>query len=163
MWGKSSFTFWKVAPMRLSLTALSTATLAAGLMVVGAGAANAQDARQFTNVAGDVRCEVLTFEGGPYVNCVSDRARASKPECNPPNELIPSVRVYRGETHAGCWNQGLIGAPQKLGPGQIGQAHGVTVVADPLGNLHVFVGAGYAAFAGNTVGGPQAMSSASSF
>ena len=39
----------------------------------------------------------------------------------------------------------------------------MTVVADPLGNLHVFFGAGYAAFAGNTVGGPQAMSSASSF
>ena len=85
------------------------------------------------------------------------------PECNPPEEKIPAVVVSgNGPGVVGCWNQGLVGEKQALGAGQLGNAHGITVFADPMGGLHVLSGSlSYVAYAGpSTVGNnPTAMSS----
>lgn len=148
---------------RRALTLLSVPVMSAAVLIGGASAANAAEGDvQFTNAAGDVRCDVVMTQDGPHVICVSDGARTTMPECNPPEELIPAVIVSgNGPGVVGCWNQGLVGAPQTLGPGQLGNAHGITVFADPMGGLHVLSGSlNYVAYAGpNTVGNnPAALS-----
>ncbi|MDO5513442.1 hypothetical protein [Corynebacterium sp.] len=147
-----------------ALTLLSVPAVSAAVLVGGAsGASAAEGDVQFTNAAGNVRCDVVMTEDGPHVICVSDGARQTMPECNPPEEKIPAVTVFgNGPGVVGCWNQGLIGTKQVLGAGQLGNAHGVTVFADPMGGLHVLSGSlNYVAYAGPTSVGnnPAALSS----
>lgn len=149
---------------RRALTLLSVPALSAAALIGGASAANAAEGDvQFTNAAGDVRCDVVMTQNGPHVICVSDGARQTMPECNPPEEKIPAVIVSgNGPGVVDCWNQGLVGEKQALGAGQLGNAHGITVFADPMGGLHVLSGSlNYVAYAGpSTVGNnPTAMSS----
>lgn len=116
-----------------------TAVFGGALLLGGAQSAAAQAGDvQFRTAAGDVRCDVVGTAQGPHVTCVSEGARAAMPQCNPPAELIPAVQVRgTGPGQVLCWNQGLTGVPRVLQPGELGNAHGVTVVADPLGGLHV--------------------------
>ncbi|HHU68298.1 hypothetical protein [Corynebacterium sp.] len=149
---------------RRALTLLSVPVLSAAVLLGGSPSASAAEGDvQFTNAAGDVRCDVVMSDAGPSVICVSDGARGTMPECNPPEEKIPAVTVSPGGRGVvGCWNQGLTGPKQALGPGQLGNAHGITVFADPFGGLHVLSGSlNYVAYAGpGTLGNnPTVMSS----
>lgn len=144
------------------------AAVFAGALVCSAAAApaNAQPASfAFTNRQGDVGCELLTVEGVPFVLCRSERARAQMPGCVDPSHQIPAAtRSGSGAVHTVCWNQGYTATPARLAPGGTGSGHGYTVVADPLGNLHVFDSSWrYVMFAGGTVGatpvGPSSLSS----
>jgi len=149
---------------RRALTLLSVPVMSAAVLVGGASAASAAEGDvQFTNAAGDVRCDVVMTEDGPHVICVSDGARKTMPECNPPEEKIPAVIVEPGAAGVvGCWNQGLTGPEQALGPGQLGNAHGVSVFADPFGGLHVLSESlNYVAYAGPTVVGNNVTSMSS--
>ncbi|GAB3690790.1 hypothetical protein [Corynebacterium nasicanis] len=149
---------------RRALTLLSVPVLSAAVLIGGASGASASEGDvQFTNTAGNVRCDVVMTQDGPHVICVSDGARKTMPECNPPEEKIPAVIVAgNGPGVVGCWNQGLTGPKRALGAGQVGNAHGITVFADPMGGLHVLSGSlNYVAYAGTTTVGtsPAAMSS----
>lgn len=102
--------------------------------------ANAQpmDARLFTNSANTVRCEIVTNDGKTFTLCTSDIGRDKQPECNPPNELVPSVYIYPNAIDVACWNQGFGTQPTALKPFQI-QRHGTaTVIPSPTGDLYVF-------------------------
>ena len=84
---------------------------------------------------------MITVDGVRSVLCISNTkgARADRPSCNPPNELVPSVRYNAGgRAHEGCWNQGLVGAKHHLSGGQVRFADGYMVVSDFNGGLDVF-------------------------
>ena len=152
---------------RTSGRLVAATVLGGALLAGGASEASAQSGNvQFITTGGDVRCDVIMIDGGPHVTCVSEGARSTMPECTSPHEKIPAVQVLgSGPGDVLCWNQGLVGTPRVLHPGTLGNAHGVTVIADPLGGLHVLSPAlVYVAYAGpNTVGtSPLAVSSASS-
>lgn len=152
---------------RSSLKKALAAVFAGALVCsVAATPASAQPAAvAFTNQQGDVGCELLTADGAPFILCRSERARAQMPGCVDPTHQIPAAtRAGSGAVHTVCWNQGSPAAPVKLAPGATGSGHGYTIVADPLGNLHVFDSSWrYIMFAGGTVGatpvGPSSLSS----
>lgn len=123
--------------------------LVAGMLAMPA--AQAQEIRGFSNADGSVTCDYGTLDGQTYIECLSPGARATRSECNPPNELVPHVRYFAGQGTAGCYNQGLTSTSfNRLGAGEIFRYREVTVVPDHKGGLHLFNGATYAGYAGKT-------------
>ena len=68
---------------------------------------------------------------------MSDTARQTQPECNPPGQLIPAVSIGPGSTETHCWNQGFTNVPQKLNPLQVKQLGTAYIAPDFSGNLYV--------------------------
>lgn len=139
------------------------ATAAIGSALAVAPLASANPTHGFSNADGTVTCDA-TNVNGTYISCLSSGARETRPECNPPNELVPQFSYYAGRSHAGCWNQGMVAEQFKhLQPGQIHQFNEVTVVADNQGGLHFVGPKGYLGYAGKkAVSGPEGMGSISS-
>lgn len=139
--------------VRPTLRYLAAAGLAVATMVGVGGAATAQSAPnavQYTSNNGEVRCSLIDVDGGTYVQCVSDApaTRANFPQCNPPAELIPGVRIATdGTTQVSCHNQGLDGQPRALQPGDTRSFGDKTVFADPFGGLAVWDSDSYRALA----------------
>ena len=115
-----------------------TAATALAAAVALSPTASASDIATYSNAAGNVRCEMYQSSSGTDTICVSDTARKTQPECNPPSHLIPSVSISRDFTGTGCWNQGFVGQPKKLNPLQFQQFGPVIVVPGFSGNLYVF-------------------------
>ena len=92
----------------------------------------------YSNAAGNVRCEMYQTEAGTDTICVSDTARKTQPECNPPSHLIPAVTISRNFTGTNCWNQGFVGQPKRLGPLQVQRFGSTFTVPGFSGNLYVF-------------------------
>ena len=76
-------------------------------------------------------------EAGTDTICVSDTARKTQPECNPPEQLAPAVSVGGGSAAVHCWNQGFTNPPQKLNPLQVKQLGSAYIAPDFSGNLYV--------------------------
>lgn len=131
--------------LRITTRILAAAGLTAATLTAGAGAASAVEvnapAQQFTTANGEIRCEVLEGRDGQRVQCVSDaaQARAAHPECNPPGVLIPAVQLAPdNSTSTGCYNQGLNGQPEPLGPGEVRVVNGTAVVATHTDALQIW-------------------------
>ena len=92
----------------------------------------------YSNAAGNVRCEMYQSASGIDTICVSDTARKTQPECNPPSHLIPAVTISRNFTGTNCWNQGFVGQPKRLGPLQVQRFGSTFTVPGFSGNLYVF-------------------------
>lgn len=124
---------------RTPLTVAATTALAAAtLTALPANAQTGMDVRVFSNSANTVRCQVITQGGKTFTRCVSDIGREKQPECNPPEQLIPSVSIEPNYTGTNCWNQGFGIEPTALKPFQI-QRHGsATVIPGISGDLYVF-------------------------
>lgn len=117
--------------------ALAGATIALAAVTLNAPAAHAST-HTYSNQSGDVRCEIYNTPQGHTTLCVSDKARKSQPECNPPQALIPAVKVEKNWVGTMCWNQGFTQPPQKLSPMSVRSGGGATVFAAPGGDLFVF-------------------------
>ena len=117
--------------------ALAGATIALATITLTAPAANAAT-YTYSNQSGDVRCEIYNTPQGHTTLCVSDKARKAHPECNPPEHLIPAVKVEDNWAGTLCWNQGFTQPPQKLSPMSVRSGGGATVFAAPGGDLFVF-------------------------
>lgn len=131
--------------IRTTTRILATAGLTAGVLTTGMGAAAAADhnpsALQFTTANGEIRCEVLEGQDGQHIQCVSDapQARAAHAECNPPQALIPAVQLAPdNSTSTGCYNQGLNGQPEPLGPGEVRVVGDTAIVATHTDALQVW-------------------------
>lgn len=114
------------------------ALLSAGLIslaAVSAPAAHADSA--FNNNDNSVRCEHYTIDNGVTI-CVSDRARATQPECTPPEANAPALAIYRNWVGTKCWNQGQTNAPEKLQPLTVRRYGQIFVFAAPGGDIYVF-------------------------
>jgi len=122
--------------MQITKTApiVATATLIAAAALAPAASANTAT---YSNAAGNVRCEIYQIQGTTKTICVSDTARQTQPECNPPGQLIPAVSIGPGSTETHCWNQGFTGVPQKLNPLQVKQFGSAVVIPGFSGNLYV--------------------------
>lgn len=122
--------------MQITKTApiVATATLIAAAALAPAASANIAT---YSNTSGDVRCEIYQIHGTTKTICVSDAARKTQPECNPPEQLIPAVSVGDGSAVTHCWNQGFTGVPQKLNPLQVKQFGSAYIAPDFSGNLYV--------------------------
>ncbi|GAA3511664.1 hypothetical protein NUW87_10775 [Corynebacterium pilbarense] len=122
--------------MQITKTApiVATATLIAAAALAPAASANSA---AYSNTAGDVRCEIYQLQGTTKTICVSDTARQTQPECNPPGQLIPAVSVGAGSAEVHCWNQGFTNPPQKLNPLQVKQLGSAYIAPDFSGNLYV--------------------------
>ena len=118
----------KAAPIVTAATLIAAAALAP--------AASANTAT-YSNAAGNVRCEIYQIQGTTKTICVSDTARQTQPERNPPGQLIPAVSIGPGSTETHCWNQGFTGVPQKLNPLQVKQFGSAVVIPGFSGNLYV--------------------------
>lgn len=116
--------------MKRTTSIIASAALAATVALAPQAAA----APQFvSNSDNSVRCALYDGE----TLCVSDRARASQPQCNPKGELIPAVSVQRKWVGTKCWNQGFERQPSRLQPFQV-FTHGSRVVfPSPTGDLYV--------------------------
>ena len=118
----------------------ATASLAASVLFAAAlvpSAAADPNLATYSNATGDVRCEMYQTEAGTETICVSETARQTQPECNPPQQLIPAVTVNRDFVGTNCWNQGFVGQPQKLNPLQVRRFGTATVIPGFSGNLYV--------------------------
>ena len=127
----------------LSRAAVATGSAVALSATLLASAAQAQNNQgvQFWNAKGTVACQIITVDSVRSALCISNTkgARADRPSCNPPNELVPSVRYNAGgRAHEGCWNQGLVDAKHHLSGGQVRFTDGYMVVSDFNGGLDVF-------------------------
>ena len=122
--------------MQITKTApiVTAATLIAAAALAPAASANTAT---YSNTSGDVRCEIYQIQGTTKTICVSDTARQTQPECNPPEQLIPAVSVGDGSAVTHCWNQGFTGVPQKLNPLQVKQLGSAYIAPDFSGNLYV--------------------------
>lgn len=122
--------------MQITKTApiVTAATLIAAAALAPAASANTAT---YSNAAGNVRCEIYQIQGTTKTICVSDTARQTQPECNPPGQLIPAVSIGPGSTETHCWNQGFTGVPQKLNPLQVKQFGSAVVIPGFSGNLYV--------------------------
>ena len=89
---------------------LAGATITLATITLTAPAANAAT-YTYSNQSGDVRCEIYNTPQGHTTLCVSDKARKTQPECNPPEHLIPAVKVEDNWVGTLCWNQGFIQGP----------------------------------------------------
>ncbi len=118
----------------------ATASLAASALFAATlvpSAAADPNLATYSNATGDVRCEMYQTEAGTETICVSETARQTQPECNPPQQLIPAVTVSRDFVGTNCWNQGFVGQPQKLNPLQVRRFGTATVIPGFSGNLYV--------------------------
>ena len=86
--------------------ALAGATITLAAVTLSAPAALAST-HTYSNQSGDVRCEIYNTPQGHTTLCVSDKARKAHPECNPPEHLIPAVKVEDNWAGTLCWNQGF--------------------------------------------------------
>ena len=116
--------------------ALAGAALTLAAVTLSVPAAHAST-HTYSNQRGDVRCEIYNTPQGHTTLCVSDKARKAHPECNPPEALIPAVKVEDDWAGTLCWNQGFTQPPQKLSPMSIRSGGGATVFAAPGGDLFV--------------------------
>ena len=115
--------------MKMTHTATSVITALAAAATALAPAATADsNLATYSNAAGTVRCEIYQVGGSTETICVSDTARQTQPECNPPEQLIPAVTVGRDFVGTSCWNQGFVGQPQKLHPLQVQRFGTATVI-----------------------------------
>ena len=123
----------RTAPVTVAAVAILTATAA-----LAPSAAAQNNVGTYSNQNGNVRCESYQVGGETKTICVSDTARTTQPECNPPEQLIPAVTIDTNFVGTNCWNQGFVGQPKKLHPFQI-QRFGTAIVFPGLsGNLYVF-------------------------
>lgn len=123
--------------MRITFSRLATvATSAVIATSVLAAPAHASDYQVFGNANNTVRCSIATENGKTYTLCTSDIGRAAQPECNPPNELVPSVAIEPKYVGVSCWNQGFEGVTP-LKPLQIRKLGSATVIPGFTGSLYV--------------------------
>ncbi|PZO97831.1 MAG: hypothetical protein DI609_12200 [Corynebacterium urealyticum] len=115
--------------------AISAAALAAAAFAAPTAQASTHT---YSNQGGDVRCEIYDYPTSHTTLCVSDAARPAHPECNPPQQLIPAIKVEKGWVGELCWNQGFTQPPEKLSPMSVRNGGGTTVFAAPGGDLFVF-------------------------
>lgn len=113
------------------------AALAATTATLAPAATANPNVATYSNAAGNVRCEIYQVDGSTETICVSETARQTQPECNPPEQLIPAVTVGRDFVGTNCWNQGFVGQPQKLSPLQVQRFGTATVIPGFSGNLYV--------------------------
>lgn len=115
-------------------TAVAVPAVLAATILAPAASAN----MTVSNTAGNVRCEVVTLQDGrTNTICVSDTARQTQPECNPPEHLIPAIEVGPGYVGRKCWNQGFEDASQPMQTMQV-RSHGSAHVLQGFsGNLYV--------------------------
>lgn len=123
--------------MQITKTAPIVATATLIVAAVALAPAASANSAAYSNTAGDVRCEIYQVDGSTETICVSDTARQTQPECNPPEQLIPAVTVGRDFVGTNCWNQGFVGQPQKLNPLQVQRFGTATVIPGFSGNLYV--------------------------
>ncbi|OHQ51914.1 hypothetical protein HMPREF2617_02635 [Corynebacterium sp. HMSC070H05] len=83
----------RTAPVTVAAVAILTATAA-----LAPSAAAQNNVGTYSNQNGNVRCESYQVGGETKTICVSDTARKTQPECNPPEQLIPAVSISRGFT-----------------------------------------------------------------
>lgn len=119
--------------MKRTTTVLGTAALASGLATAAFAPNAAANPQYVSNADNTVRCYMYDGE----TLCVSDLARGSQPECNPPAELIPAVSIQRNWVGTKCWNQGFDGQPTRLQPLQIHVYGSKVVIAGFAGELYV--------------------------
>ena len=145
-----------------SVSRLAAAALVGGALF-SAPLASADIAQGFANSDGSVKCDFTTLDG-TYISCLSEGARATRPECNPPGQKAPQYSYYAGRTYAGCYNQGLMSTSfDHIQPGQVRQYNELTVIADMKGGLHFVSPQGYKGYAGKTaVSGPEGLGQVSS-
>lgn len=118
--------------------AAATALTAATISALPANAQTNMEIKVFSNSANTVRCQVITEGGKTFTRCVSDIGREKQPECNPPEQLIPSVSIEPNYTGTNCWNQGFGIEPTALKPFQIRRHGSATVIPGINGDLYVF-------------------------
>lgn len=123
--------------MSRKLSALTASAIAAAALIT-VPAANAASNIIVSNSAGNVTCQVFVDGNGTHTLCVSDIARGSQPQCNPPAQLIPAVSLNTGGARTHCWNQGFERAPERLAPLQIRTHGSATVIPWFDGSLYVF-------------------------
>ena len=123
----------RTAPVTVAAVAILTATAA-----LTPSAAAQSNTGTYSNQNGNVRCESYQVGGETKTICVSDTARTTQPECNPPEQLIPAVSISRGFTGTLCWNQGFTGQPKKLNPLQVQRFGSAFIVPGFTGELYVF-------------------------
>lgn len=128
------------------------AATAATIMAVGAAPAAAAQINQVAVTVGngDVECRSIIQDGKTYTNCISATAASHRnhAECNPPEQLVPSVRMDAGNTTVGCWNQGYDGPRRHLGSPGITTHGDILYFADFSGGLHAMNLTGQYAYAG---------------
>lgn len=144
------------------ISRLAAAAVIGGALTV-APLASANPSQGFSNADGTVTCDSTNIQGS-YIICLSPGARTTRPECNPPNELVPQFSYHAGRSYAGCFNQGMMADQfKRLQPGQIHQFNEVFVVADNQGGLHFVGPKGYLGYAGKkAVSGPEGVGAVSS-
>lgn len=125
--------------------------------------ASADLSQGFSNADGTVNCEAANIDG-TYVACLSNGARATSPECNPPGQLAPRFFYHAGRSNADCFNQGLTPSSfKRLQSGQIHQFNEVTAIADAQGGIHFVGPQGYLGYAGKkAVSGAEGLGQVSS-
>lgn len=79
--------------MKMTHTTTLVAALAATTAALAPAATADPNVATYSNAAGNVRCEIYQVDGSTETICVSDTARQTQPECNPPEQLIPAVTV----------------------------------------------------------------------
>ena len=122
----------------MRITPVFTAAVAAATLVgTLAPSAAATGSRGFANADGSVRCELAQFDSTHETLCVSQRARESQPECNPPQQLIPAIAIQDRFVGKKCWNQGFGQEPERLQPFQIRSYGQATVIPGLSGTLYV--------------------------
>ena len=147
--------------MRLISRLIATAAVVGALTI--APHASADLSQGFSNADGTVNCEAANIEG-TYVACLSNGARATSPECNPPGQLAPRFFYHAGRSKADCFNQGLTTSNfKRLQPGQVHQFNEVTAIADAQGGIHFVGPQGYLGYAGKkAVSGAEGLGQVSS-
>ncbi|MHB2251721.1 hypothetical protein [Corynebacterium aurimucosum] len=147
--------------MRLLSRLTATAVVVGALTI--APHASADLSQGFSNADGTVNCENANIEG-TYVACLSEGARATSPQCNPPGQLAPRFIYHAGRSKADCFNQGLTTTNfKRLQPGQVHQFNEVTAIADAQGGIHFVGPQGYLGYAGKkAVSGSEGLGDVSS-
>lgn len=120
---------------RISTRFLAAAS--AGALIAG-GAASASAQQAYTAGPG-VQVEVYDLADGTNVigRSATAASYARHGECSPPQELVPAVTIWQGQTTVSCWNQGYDGPTAAMGPWQF-RAHGdAYLFSDGFGSIHV--------------------------
>lgn len=117
-----------------------SAAAAAALVVAPVSMPSAHALTEMTVANGDgsVACQVVVSNQGTTTLCVSQVARQSQPECNPPEHQIPAISLNPGFAGTHCWNQGFEYEPPRLAPLQLRSHGSATVIPWLDGSLYVF-------------------------
>ena len=97
----------------------------------------------FSNADGSVICQTTQLDTTHETLCVSDKARAAQPECNPKDILIPAIAIQDKFVNLKCWNQGFE-QPERLSPFQVRRHGSATIIPGFSGSLYVFDSARFA-------------------